>query len=122
MKDSSEFNCLESTPEKSIGITAKGANNNGRPVTGQWEKNANEAKEKHLSFKQLLSRWTLMRSLAVVTTDVSSRYHFFITASVANMPNLSVFLWLLAGRSELVLHPEPVRHTPAPNWKPCSSA
>lgn len=103
MKDSSEFNCLESTPEKSIEITAKGANNTGRPVTGQWEKNANEAKGKHSSFKRLVSRWTLMRSLAVVTTDASSRYHFFMTASVANMPNLFEFVWLLAVKSELVL-------------------
>ena len=101
MKDSSEFNCLESTPEKSLEITAKGANNTGIPVTGQWEKNANEAKGKHSSFKWLVFRWTRMRSLAVVTTDVSSRYHFFMTVFVANMPNLSV--WLLAGRSELVL-------------------
>lgn len=39
----------------------------------------------------------------MVTADVSSKHHFFMVVSVANMPNLPVFVWLLAGRSELVL-------------------
>lgn len=77
--------------------------NAGKSVAGQWEKNAKEAKGKHLSFKRLVSRWTLMKSLSVVTTDASSRYHFFMTASVVNMPNLSVFVRFIAGRPELVL-------------------
>lgn len=71
MKDSSELNCLESTPEKNMEITAKGTNTVGRFVTGQREKNANAAKGNHSSFKHFASRWTLMRSLAVVTTVVS---------------------------------------------------
>lgn len=36
-ENSSEFNCLESTPAKEH-RTAKEANTSGRPVTGQWEK------------------------------------------------------------------------------------
>lgn len=103
MKDSSELNCLESTLEKSIEITAKGANIIGRYFTGQWEKNANAAKGKHSSLKCFASRWTLMRSLAVVTIVMISRHHFFRYISIANMPNLSVLVWLLSGRSELIL-------------------
>jgi len=40
---------------------------------------------------------------AMVTTAVSSKYHFFMTPCVVNLLNLSVFVRFLAGRSELVL-------------------
>lgn len=108
--------------EKRIEISAKESNNTGRivkSITGQMKLRRSIYPSNGLFL-------TLIRSLAVVTTDVSSRHHFYGTLWQCLLQICQICLYLYgflqADLSWSCLHPEPVRHRPASSWKPCNSA